>query len=85
MAVGWSRRRIGDPVVAAAPAGARIRTRIRPTVGKAEALRVIGELLGSVYRGELAGRIRLGHLDPQGQARWRAARKRVSHQERFCP
>ena len=61
-------RRIGDPVVAAAPAGVRIRTRIRPTGAEAEALCAIGELLGSVYRGELAGRVELGRLDHQAHA-----------------
>ena len=77
MAEGRSLRRIGDPVVAAAPAGVRIRTRIHPTVGEVEALTAIGELLGSVYRGELAGRIRLGGLDRQTHAVWRAERKQA--------
>ena len=53
-------RVIGDPVVAGAPAGVRIRTRIHPTVAEAEALAADGELLGSVYRRELAGRVGLG-------------------------
>ncbi len=77
MAEGRSLRRIGDPVVAAAPAGVRIRTRVRATVEEAEALSAIGELLGSVYRGELAGRVRLGRLDSQSQAVWRAQRKQA--------
>ena len=38
MAGGRSLRRIGDPVVAGAPAGVRIRTRIHPTAAEAEAL-----------------------------------------------
>ncbi|MGH3828392.1 MAG: hypothetical protein ACRDQX_14675 [Pseudonocardiaceae bacterium] len=70
-------RAIGDPVVAGAPAGARIRTRIRPTPAEADALIAIGEVLGSVYRGELAGRIRLGRLDRQTHALWRAERKQA--------
>ncbi|MGV0745690.1 hypothetical protein [Mycolicibacterium sp. XJ870] len=70
-------RRVADPVVAAAPAGVRIRTRIHPTVDEAAALTAIGELLGSVYRGELATRIALGQLDPQGHAVWRAGRKQA--------
>ena len=37
----------------------------------------MGELLGSVYRGELAGRIRLGRLDRPAHAHWRAQRKRA--------
>jgi hypothetical protein len=49
-------RRTADPVVAAKPAGVRIRTRIRPSVGEAAVLTAIGEFLGSVYRGELVGR-----------------------------
>ncbi len=37
----------------------------------------IGELLGSLYRGELAGRIRVGRLDHKAHTRWRAQRKQV--------
>ncbi len=70
-------RRIGDPVVAAAPAGVRTRTRIRPTGAEAEAVSAIGELLGSVYRCELAGRVELGRLDHQAHAGWRAERKQA--------
>jgi IS605 OrfB family transposase len=70
-------RRIGDPVVAAVPAGVRIRTRIRPTVEEAMALTTIGQLLGSLYRGELAERTRLGRLDRKGHAVWRAQRKQA--------
>lgn len=70
-------RRIGDPVVAAAPAGVRIRTRIYPTAAEAEALGAIGELLGAMYRRELAGRVRLGRLGRKAQAGWRAERKQA--------
>jgi hypothetical protein len=42
---------------------------------EAAALREIGDLLGSVYRCELAVRVRLGRLDCEAQAAWRAARK----------
>jgi IS605 OrfB family transposase len=69
--------RIGDPAVAAAPAGVRIRTRLRPTEGEVEALAAIGKLLGSVYRSELAGPIKLGRLDQKAHAVWRADRKRA--------
>ena len=62
-------RRIGDPVVAAAPAGVRIRTRIHPTASEASALTAIGAFLGSVYRGELAERIGCGSLDRDGRPR----------------
>jgi IS605 OrfB family transposase len=72
-----SLRRIGDPVVAAAPMGVRIRTRIQVTDAEAAALTAIGEFLGSVYRGELADRLRCGVLDRDGRAAWRAERKRA--------
>jgi IS605 OrfB family transposase len=70
-------RRIADPVVAAPPPGVRVRTRIHPTEAEAAALTKIGAYLGSVYRGELAGRIRCGVLDRKGRAAWRTARKRA--------
>jgi IS605 OrfB family transposase len=60
-----------------APAGARIRTRLRPTKDEAQALTAIGQFLGSVYRGELAERIGCGVLDGDGQAGWRAQRKQA--------
>jgi IS605 OrfB family transposase len=70
-------RRIADPVVAAAPVGVRIRTRLHLGDAEAVALTAIGTLLGSVYRGELAGRIGCGVLDAKGRAVWRAERKRA--------
>ncbi|HYR16382.1 MAG TPA: hypothetical protein VEQ67_19525, partial [Mycobacterium sp.] len=70
-------RRIGDPVVAAAPVGVRIRTRIHPTGTEAAALAAIGAFLGSVFRAELAGRVELGRLDRASQAVWRAQRKQA--------
>jgi hypothetical protein len=70
-------RRIGAPVMAAAPAGVRIRTRIQVTEGEAAALTAIGTHLGSLYRTELAGRVGLGRLDRESHARWRAARKQT--------
>src|SRR5271156_1554157 len=70
-------RRIGDPVVAGAPSGVRIRTRIHLSGAEAAALGRIGSFLGSVYRAELAGRIRCGGLDRDAQAVWRAQRKRA--------
>jgi hypothetical protein len=66
-------RRIGDPVVAAAPVGVRIRTRIHPAGTEAAALAAIGAFLGSVFRAELAGRVELGRLDRASQAVWRAS------------
>lgn len=70
-----SLRRIGDSVVVGAPSGSRIRTRIRLSDAEAETLRKIGTLLGSVYRGELAGRICCGALDSTARAAWRTGRK----------
>jgi hypothetical protein len=70
-------RRIGAPVVAGAPSGVRIRTRIHATEAKAAALSVVGSFLGGVYRVELAGRVRAGHLDRPSQAVWRAERKQA--------
>jgi hypothetical protein len=68
-------RQIGAPVVAAAPTGVRLRTRIHVTEAEAAALAAVGNLLGSVYRRELAGRIGLGMLDRRSQMAWRAERK----------
>ncbi|CAN5734253.1 IS200/IS605 family element transposase accessory protein TnpB [soil metagenome] len=70
-------RRIGDPVVAAAPAGVRIRTRIHLSSAEADAVAAIGAFLGSTYRAELAGRVDVGRLDRQCHARWRAERKQA--------
>ncbi|SIJ00867.1 Uncharacterised protein [Mycobacteroides abscessus subsp. abscessus] len=62
-------------MVAAGPAGVRIRTRLHLSAGEAAALNEIGQFLGSVYRQELTGRIALGHMDRQGRTRWRTERK----------
>jgi hypothetical protein len=70
-------RRIADPVVAAGPAGVRIRTRVHLTDAEASALGAVGSFLGSVYRTELAGRVELGRLDYEAHAAWRARRKRA--------
>jgi hypothetical protein len=75
--VGKPLRRIADPVVAAAPAGMRIRTRIYPTAEEAGTLTAIGDFLGSVYRFELSERIGCGVLDRQGHGEWRAQRKQA--------
>ena len=40
-----------------------------PTDAEAEALAAVGELLGTVYRGELALRVRLGRLDRMAMQR----------------
>lgn len=70
-------RRIADPVVAAGPAGVRVRTRIHLTETEAGALAAIGTLLGSTYRAELAGRVEQGRLDRRSHAQWRAERKQA--------
>ena len=75
--MGKQLRRIGDPVVAAAPAGVRVRTRLHLTAAESAALGDVGEYLGSVYRRELAGRVRLGRLDRKAHAGWRAERKQA--------
>ena len=77
MAGGGSLRRVADPVVAAPPSGVRIRTRIHVTEAEARALAVIGVLLGSVYRAELAARVRRGRMDRETCSAWRAERKQV--------
>ena len=77
MAEGLRLRRVVDPVVAAPPAGVRVRTRLRVSEAEAAALTTIGSFLGSVYRGELGGRIRCGALDSKAQAAWRAERKQA--------
>ena len=70
-------RRIGDPVVAAGPAGVRIRTRLHLTEAEATAVAAIGSFLGSVYRAELAGRVEAGLLDRRSHTVWRARRKQA--------
>jgi hypothetical protein len=70
-------RRITDPVVAAAPAGVRIRTRVHLTEAEAAALAGVGSFLGSVYRAELVARVGLGRLDHEEHAAWRARRKQA--------
>jgi hypothetical protein len=70
-------RRIGDSVVAATPSGVRIRTRIHLTEAEAAGVAAVGSFLGSVFRAELAGRVRLGRLDRESHARWRALRKQA--------
>lgn len=70
-------RRMAEPTVAAAPSGVRVRTRIHVSADEAVALTAIGAFLGSVYRAELAARIRCGVLDRAARAAWRAGRKRA--------
>jgi hypothetical protein len=69
-------RRFKEPVVAAPPTGVRIRTRIHMTDSETAAMTAIGTFLGTLYRAELADRIRLGRIDRRSQVGWRTERKR---------
>ncbi|WP_345034682.1 hypothetical protein [Streptomyces sannanensis] len=55
-------RTIAAPFTVAAPAGARIRDRLRITPGEAEVLRLTGEHLGRHQRADLAARVRTGRV-----------------------
>jgi hypothetical protein len=68
---------VAAPFVAAAPAGARVRTRLRPSRQDEAVLRAVGAQLGSLAGKDLAARCAEGRLDARGRARSRAARKRA--------
>ena len=70
-------REIAAPFVAAAPAGARVRTRLRVSPADEAALRAAGSHLGSLAGRDLAARCAEGRLDAKGRAVSRAARKRA--------
>ena len=70
-------RGITASYVAAPPAGARVRTRLRVTPGDAFVLTTIGRHLGSLASADLAARCAEGRLDPKGKAGSRARRKRA--------
>ena len=70
-------REITRPVVAAAPAGARVRTRLRVTAQDEAVLRAAGRHLGSLAGRDLAARVREGRLDAPGKAVSRRERKRA--------
>ena len=70
-------REIAAPFVAAAPAGARVRTRLRVSPGDAEVLTAIGRYLGSLAGRDLAIRCAEGRLDARGRAASRAVRKQA--------
>jgi hypothetical protein len=70
-------RPIADPFVAAAPAGVRVRARLRVSVQDEAVLRAAGEHLGSLAGRDLAARCGEGLLDVKGRAASRAARKRA--------
>jgi IS605 OrfB family transposase len=70
-------REIAAPFVAAAPAGARVRTRLRVSPADEAVLRAAGSHLGSLAGCDLAARCAEGRLDAKGRAVSRAARKRA--------
>jgi hypothetical protein len=67
--VGISRRlrRFAALFVAAAPSGARVRTRLAVTEADAGVLAAVGAHLGSLAGADLAARCREGRLDPAGR------------------
>ena len=70
-------REIAAPFVVAAPAGARVRTRLRVTAEDAAVLRAVGTHLGSLASADLAARCAEGRLDGKGKAASRRERKRA--------
>ena len=72
-----SLRPVAAPFVAAAPAGARVRARLRLSAEDAAVLRAVGGHLGSLAGRDLAARCAQGRLDAAGRARFRAVRKRA--------
>ncbi len=69
-------REIAEPFVAAAPAGARVRTRLRVSEQDGAVLRAVGLHLGSLAGRDLAARCAERKLDARGQAESRRDRKR---------
>jgi hypothetical protein len=70
-------RPVAPPFVAAAPAGARVRTRLRVSRRDEAVLLAAGRHLGSLAGRDLAARCAEGRLDAQGRAASRARRKRA--------
>ncbi len=70
-------RGIAAPFVAAPPAGARVRARLRVSPQDAEVLSAAGRHLGKLAGRDLAARCAEGRLDAKGRAASRAARKRA--------
>lgn len=68
-------RVLRDPFVVAAPAGARIRTRLQVTAAEAAVLRQVGEHLGGLAGKDLAVRCADGNSDAQVKAYSRRFRK----------
>jgi hypothetical protein len=70
-------RPIARPFVVAAPAGARVRTRLRVSAQDEAVLQAVGIHLGSLAGRDLATRCAEGRLDAKGRAVSRARRKRA--------
>ena len=70
-------RPIAGPFVAAAPAGARVRARLRVSGQDEAVLWAAGAHLGSLAGRDLAARCAEGRLDAKGRARSRARRKKA--------
>jgi hypothetical protein len=70
-------RQLAAPFVAAAPAGARVRARLRVSGEDEAVLRAVGSHLGSLAGRDLAARCTEGRLDARGKAVSRAWRKRA--------
>jgi hypothetical protein len=70
-------RPIAGPFVVAAPAGARVRARLRVSGQDEAVLRAVGSHLGSLAGRDLAARCAEGWLDANGRAASRARRKRA--------
>ena len=70
-------RPIAGPFVAAAPAGARVRARLRVSPQDETVLRAAGSHLGSLAGRDLAARCAEGRLDAKGRAGSRARRKKA--------
>jgi len=69
-------RPIAAPFVAAAPAGTRVRARLRVSAEDAAVLRAAGSHLGSLAGRDPRTRCREGRLDAKGRAASRRERKR---------
>jgi hypothetical protein len=70
-------REIAAPFAAAAPAGARVRARLRVSPQDAAVLGAVGRHLGALAGRDLAARCADGRLDAKGSAASRAARKQA--------
>ena len=69
-------RPVAAPFVAAAPAGTRVRARLRVAAEDVAMLSAVGRQLGSLASADLAARCGEGRLDAEGRAVSRRERKR---------